>query len=1131
LFILVEFQKKGKMMKFTMSDLAIDKSSRFIGEDSLTSDQYFEESFVNQTSATSPTQRGDNFSTSQGGISIDDEKSKQIRCIRTIMVLVLIGSTYLASFIAYQVTLRGEEWQFETTHDDNSDKIMHAFEINLRDTIGALDNLALSTSTLVSTLDQTWPSVVTPDFELRGSSTRQMARSVHVSLLPLVNAEKRLQWEQFSIDNAAWVEEGASAGDGTDISRVIYPQSETNETYLPVWQSTPVEAHLVNFDLLSHRSFGQDLVEAIESKNVVIGRVTDVSKKNDPFNFLYQEVEIDEHHAELKSNQNTGKYGNPLSMVFFPVVDDSQKVVGVISGAIYWSDLLRRSLPSSAKPMDVILQNRCGQTFSFEIDGEDTNFIGEGDLHGGIFDDYEHSIQWDELDGVISTVSGVKINFGYCPYSISIYPTREMHTYYLSNQPLIYSLMIVTALIFTSFVFYAYDRIMIIAQKKIADKERKARAVVNSLFPANVQDRLFNEKREAPRTNTRFFKQDFEENSGKPKSRPIADLFPHATVLFADIAGFTAWCSSREPEQVFTLLESLYGEFDALARKLKVFKVETIGDCYVAVTGLPDPQEDHAKIMARFAFACIEKTSLVTATLESRLGPDTADLALRVGLNSGPVTAGVLRGEKSRFQLFGDAVNTASRIESTGSPNKIHCSETTAMLLIKAGRSDWITKREDLVDAKGKGQMQTYWITPGVPSTCASSSVSSVTLKKHTEGLRGISQDSSQKNASKPKQVRQKERLINWNVDLLCKLLRQVVASRENATQGFTCPVQTLSNPVLEVTAAVEMPELNACAVARIQNADAIKLPPIIVSQMHDLVTTLASMYEDNPFHNFDHAAHVSLSALKLLNRITDQRHFGLEASSNDQLAVELHGLTYGITSDPLLQLAVVFSAMIHDVGHSGVSNPQLIEESSDLAEKYNNKSISEQNSIDIAWGLLMESKYKELRAGLFAIEGDCARFRSLVVNAVIATDIFDRELTGFREQRWQRAFQEDNQDQDSKSVSNLRATIVMEHLIQASDVAHTMQHWLVYIKWNEKLFQEMYLAYKSGRGKEDPSEGWHNGELWFFDNYIIPLAGKLRQCGVFGVSSDEFLDYASANRKEWELKGERLVKEWLSKY
>jgi hypothetical protein len=76
-----------------------------------------------------------------------------------------------------------------------------------------------------------------------------------------------------------------------------------------------------------------------------------------------------------------------------------------------------------------------------------------------------------------------------------------------------------------------------------------------------------------------------------------------------------------------------------------------------------------------------------------------------------------------------------------------------------------------------------------------------------------------------------------------------------------------------------------------------------------------------------------------------------------------------------------------------------------------------------------------------------------------------------------------------------------------------------------------MYAAYKSGRGNPDPSEGWYKGELWFYDNYIIPLARKLKECGVFGVSSDEYLHYALGNRDEWEAKGESLVENWLSKY
>jgi class 3 adenylate cyclase len=181
------------------------------------------------------------------------------------------------------------------------------------------------------------------------------------------------------------------------------------------------------------------------------------------------------------------------------------------------------------------------------------------------------------------------------------------------------------------------------------------------LFPENVLNRIYATENETamyepPKTRLKSFLQassKAREGGGAEQSRQIADLFPETTVLFADIAGFTAWSSVREPSHVFTLLEAIYGAFDAIAAKRGVFKVETIGDAYVAVTGLPEPRKDHAVVMVKFARDCRSICVDITRELEVSLGPGTGDLRYRFGLHSGPVTAGVLRGKKSRFQLFG----------------------------------------------------------------------------------------------------------------------------------------------------------------------------------------------------------------------------------------------------------------------------------------------------------------------------------------------------------------------------------------------------------------------------------------------------------------------------------------------
>lgn len=252
----------------------------------------------------------------------------------------------------------------------------------------------------------------------------------------------------------------------------------------------------------------------------------------------------------------------------------------------------------------------------------------------------------------------------------------------------------------------------------------------------------------------------------------------------------------------------------------------------------------------------------------------------------------------------------------------------------------------------------------------------------------------------------------------------------------------------------------------------------------------------------------------------------------------DMHDSTYGITSDPLTQFSVILASLIHDVDHRGVPNFLLVTEDPAMGELYKNQAVAEQNSLDISWTLLMDPAFDQLRAAIYSTAAELQRFRQLLVNCLMATDIFDKELSALRKSRWNKAFscclsdagQELSSDSDAEAI-NRKATIVIEHIIQASDVSHTMQHWHVYSKWNERLYREMYSAYRQGRSQKDPTDGWYQGELWFYDNYVIPLVGKLKECGVFGVSGDEYLDYALANRREWEKKGQSIVETYRRKY
>jgi adenylate cyclase len=217
-----------------------------------------------------------------------------------------------------------------------------------------------------------------------------------------------------------------------------------------------------------------------------------------------------------------------------------------------------------------------------------------------------------------------------------------------------------------------YTRAMHEARAQVAREYQRSEALLHNILPRSVVRRL--------------------------KDRPtIADRFESCSVMFADMAGFTAWSARVEPEELVEQLNAVFSAFDQLVERHGLEKIKTIGDAYMAAAGVPEPRTDHAEATAELALDMREY-------MRARRAGAGGGLTIRIGIHSGPAVAGVIGLRRSLYDLWGDTVNTAARMESHGVSDEIQVSQDTAALLAER----YLLQDRGLQQIKGKGPMRTF---------------------------------------------------------------------------------------------------------------------------------------------------------------------------------------------------------------------------------------------------------------------------------------------------------------------------------------------------------------------------------------------------------------------------------------
>lgn len=484
-----------------------------------------------------------------------------------------------------------------------SREILHKAQANAIGIFEELWDVSNSITSHALAMNASWPNVTLPhlDRHVFRDHYEQRSNLEFAAFAPYITPETSDGWTAYSQANLDWIAEDckyrgwsddeylSTQGVPTEIHRfnesapIIHFNESDYQYEIPLWQLAPppkedksmIMLDLATVPILAH------LLRDIKVKKVEqFGRVMDLG-------FIMGDVPDNDH---------------PRGTVFQPVFEDfleDAEVVGFLLGSLTWDNLFKGI--DSPAPLLLEIEGSCTTRFTYRINGDKKEFLGYGDgIRDQTFDEYKRSgpllTPLNSRPGyppVTHTHRSTDASHpeSHCEYLMNAYPTEAFVSSFQATEAVYITVAALAIVILAAVVFVLYDCLVARRQERLERTATKTTAIVSSLFPKEVRERMMNDIEsggaKSKESTVRTAKTDL--MSLRPKGledgelirgAPIADFFQEATVMFADIVGFTAWSNSREPTAVFHLLETLYGAFDQIARRRGVFKVETIGDCY-----------------------------------------------------------------------------------------------------------------------------------------------------------------------------------------------------------------------------------------------------------------------------------------------------------------------------------------------------------------------------------------------------------------------------------------------------------------------------------------------------------------------------------------------------------------------